>query len=608
MEGPRLRELLEFVSTARKSLKLVSPWIKGELLERIFSSVDKCVAFEVILRVSDTQDLKITDPKTFKVIRDFDAELYINPRLHAKMVIVDDEKALVGSANITYGGLEENLEFMTYAPHMEEVLKVYGEVKALSLKLEVGAKALIFQQLEDLTLKALLLEDIPTQSLLKVPTPRGFLVCRLVSLYTQDLEIPPLSDADERFMASYVYAQRRERGAFTFALLKPLMEYLLGQGEKESRGAPPLYPVSLPAQAFALEEEEVFKTNMAGYPMGIGVECGHVVGASSKAYLDLNKVCGMHMAILGSTGSGKTTFMNRLIQNLKSEELQVFVFDVYGEYRERLLSKEVEYIPLPNTVFPVSAEDLKELLRAEGVSLQEKSTDEREFFSFIRRALKPDLSVIAYTSKPLDELLRDASPKSLREDIQDFLNILSLHNGEDAVKNQGWVCQLIRKGISSTARVVIFDLKDLILMDSRLNVVGLALRELFNLARRDPKKRLVVLEEAHHFAPERGVDHTSMDRLSFQITRRIALEGRKFHLGLVVITQRPANLSKYVLSQMNTQAVFRLITKNDLEAVSPFFGPGEEDYLSLLPSLRTGSFFLTGIAVPFPMLAKVELG
>jgi DNA helicase HerA-like ATPase len=91
------------------------------------------------------------------------------------------------------------------------------------------------------------------------------------------------------------------------------------------------------------------------------------------------------------------------------------------------------------------------------------------------------------------------------------------------------------------------------------------------------------------------------------MAKRIALEGRKFGVGLIAITQRPANISKYILSQLNTQAVFRLITKNDLVAVSVFFGEGQMELLRLLPSLRPGTLFLSGIAVPFSMLVSIEL-
>jgi DNA helicase HerA-like ATPase len=85
------------------------------------------------------------------------------------------------------------------------------------------------------------------------------------------------------------------------------------------------------------------------------------------------------------------------------------------------------------------------------------------------------------------------------------------------------------------------------------------------------------------------------------------LEGRKFGVGLIAITQRPANLNKYILSQMNTQAIFRLVSKNDLDAVSVFFGERDWGLLNLLPLLRPGTLYLSGLAVPFGMLLEIEL-
>ncbi len=120
-------------------------------------------------------------------------------------------------------------------------------------------------------------------------------------------------------------------------------------------------------------------------------------------------------------------------------------------------------------------------------------------------------------------------------------------------------------------------------------------------------KRLVVLEEAHNFAPERGATDvpTGKENFAINMTKRVALEGRKSGIGLVAVSQRPANLSKYVLSQLNTQAIFRLITQNDINAVSQFFEYPSEDQLRLLPTLKPGHLFR--IAVPFSMLVEIEL-
>lgn len=99
-----------------------------------------------------------------------------------------------------------------------------------------------------------------------------------------------------------------------------------------------------------------------------------------------------------------------------------------------------------------------------------------------------------------------------------------------------------------------------------------------------------------------------MTNLSYLMTRKIATEGRKFNLGLIAITQRPANISKYVLSQLNTQAVFKLINRNDLEAVSVFFEYSKEDIFSLLPFLKPGTGFITGLGVPFGIVTEIRLG
>ena len=136
------------------------------------------------------------------------------------------------------------------------------------------------------------------------------------------------------------------------------------------------------------------------------------------------------------------------------------------------------------------------------------------------------------------------------------------------------------------------------------------MKEIFRKAKSDDKKRVVILEEAQNFAPEKGFGEVQAgsSNISYVMARKIATEGRKFDLGLIAITQRPANISKYVLSQLNTQAVFKLINRNDLEAVSVFFEYSKEDIFNILPFLKPGTGFITGLAVPFGILTEIKLG
>jgi hypothetical protein len=75
---------------------------------------------------------------------------------------------------------------------------------------------------------------------------------------------------------------------------------------------------------------------------------------------------------------------------------------------------------------------------------------------------------------------------------------------------------------------------------------------------------LFVLEEAHNFCPERGFGEVA----SSKILRTIASEGRKFGMGLMAISQRPARVDKNVLSQCNTQIILKVTNPNDLAAIS----------------------------------------
>jgi hypothetical protein len=75
---------------------------------------------------------------------------------------------------------------------------------------------------------------------------------------------------------------------------------------------------------------------------------------------------------------------------------------------------------------------------------------------------------------------------------------------------------------------------------------------------------MVVVEEAHNYIPERGTGSAA----STNIVRTIAAEGRKFGLGLMIISQRPARVDKNVISQCNTQIIMRVTNPNDLKALS----------------------------------------
>lgn len=105
---------------------------------------------------------------------------------------------------------------------------------------------------------------------------------------------------------------------------------------------------------------------------------------------------------------------------------------------------------------------------------------------------------------------------------------------------------------------------------------------------------LIVLEEAHVFLPE-GSDSAAHRTIS-----KVAKEGRKYGIGLGVVTQRPTEIESTVLSQCGTMIALRLTNSADRSKVESAM-PDDLGALSgMLPSLRTGEGIVLGEAMPIP--------
>lgn len=115
---------------------------------------------------------------------------------------------------------------------------------------------------------------------------------------------------------------------------------------------------------------------------------------------------------------------------------------------------------------------------------------------------------------------------------------------------------------------------------------------------------VLVLEEAQNYIRENR--RSEEDSISKQVFERIAREGRKFGLGLVVASQRPSELSKTVLSQCNSFVVHRLQNPEDLryfrEIVPGIYG----QLLDQLPALASRSALVLGECVQAPVLVEMR--
>jgi DNA helicase HerA-like ATPase len=115
---------------------------------------------------------------------------------------------------------------------------------------------------------------------------------------------------------------------------------------------------------------------------------------------------------------------------------------------------------------------------------------------------------------------------------------------------------------------------------------------------------LFVLEEAHNFAPARATLPAEVQAIA--TTKQIAQEGRKFGVGLVLISQRPSRLDETTLSQCNSFVIMRMVNPADQGFVKRVIETLGEDEARLLPDLDVGEALLSGQMINFPVLVKIK--
>lgn len=635
--------LKQLFSSAEKSVKISSPWIKSDVLKELINGKD--ISIELVVRNSEIEDFLITDTDIFQIVKNLKGKIYLNPDIHSKFVIIDDRTAVVGSANLTKAGLCEdgNIETAVLIDEKEEIKRLkdqFEDIKKSSIDIFQEIAGVVLNSVSAINSEILLFQELPQQTYVKIPiSEKAFLLGRVAvikdlndslfstfysfinrSVFTEQKKLEMvLTQKDPLIKKVLILAYLNEKQtSIKVGQLEILAEFNPEKiKQKESILKTPMVPPPAGSLVFMLKDQkeiqDIMQINHAGYQMGKPVRFGKLFNTNLNAYIDLEKIYTMHMAILGTTGSGKTTFVRRMLENFSYSDIDVYIFDLYGEYKKSV--KDSYQLLFPNILFPVSFENLKDLFRQYGIVFQERSSEERKVSSYFRKNLKPDLQIIGFREKSLEDMIFEASELTdvkgdMRQELFTFLDMLKKDFQEEPLRIHPDVVKKIDKSLYSEKNVAIYNFQQIEDPVTRVNIAGLLMKEIFRLSKSDTKKRVIILEEAQNFAPEKGFGEiqAGVSNISYMMAKKIATEGRKFDLGLIAITQRPANISKYVLSQLNTQAVFKLINRNDLDAVSVFFEYSKQDIFSILPFLKPGTGFITGLGVPFGILTEIKLG
>jgi DNA helicase HerA-like ATPase len=115
----------------------------------------------------------------------------------------------------------------------------------------------------------------------------------------------------------------------------------------------------------------------------------------------------------------------------------------------------------------------------------------------------------------------------------------------------------------------------------------------------------ILCDEAHLYIPERA-KADSADTVAVEIFEKIAKEGRKYGIGLVVISQRPSEVNRTVLSQCNNVIAMRLTNSDDQNVIRKLLPDSLGSFGELLPVLDVGEALVVGDASLLPARVRIS--
>ncbi len=285
------------------------------------------------------------------------------------------------------------------------------------------------------------------------------------------------------------------------------------------------------------------------YPL---YQLGVIPGTSLPSVINLGEAVSHHMALLGVTGSGKTFLAREVIRHL-SVDTKIICVDLTGEW-----IKEIESLKP------------QQLIDKTGLASIEETIAEKA----VKTGTKNSVEVLKYKKK-----------------IQDKLS------------------DYIKAFAESSNNITIFELPDLSNTSFILELTQMFLEGIFLYAKEHPGNNFcIVLEEAHTIVPETTFlgdlgDYSSNKGLVSKMGQ-IALQGRKFGVGLLVIAQRTANVSKTVLTQCNTVVCFQAFDETSFTFLGNYVG---KDMVQALPNLKQYHAIIAGKAAKSNMPMIVDL-
>ena len=266
-----------------------------------------------------------------------------------------------------------------------------------------------------------------------------------------------------------------------------------------------------------------------------------------------------HLAILGVTGSGKSVFSRHLIKEIaKMDKTKVICIDFTAEYKNKFSTESTPLQINDNTISVFG-----NLLQAIETGTFGAKPERAKYQKFVQGNLIPEI----------------------KQCVNDFID-------------------------DKSKKISVLELLDICNTSASLEYTRWFFQALFDIAKNKPEAErqniCLVLEEAHTIIPEwnsMGVNESN--KMLVNAVGQIALQGRKYGIGLVIIAQRTANVSKTILTQCNSIIAFQQFDQTSKDFLSNYMGT---EMVQMLPHLKQRQAIAFGKAFKanIPMIFEVN--
>lgn len=379
-------------------------------------------------------------------------------------------------------------------------------------------------------------------------------------------------------------------------------------------------------------------STFAQFGFAIGDISGYL---GERQYIDPNKFFGKHIALLGSTGSGKSTAVSSILQKVQMfSNTHVIILDIHNEYRAafRDFGNIINITDLELPHWFMNFEEMQETFVDESEpSAQSQVMLLKDLVLNAKKVKNPTLKEFITIDSPVFYDLNEVRAKFQFYDTEriagmsggpsregpfygQFTRLLVRLDSrmtdnryqfmfkpkkfKDSVAIKDVISRIF--GLDIKKQITVIDLSG-VPFDIVNVIVSLLARMVFDFNFWNKNKSdfpiLLVFEEAHNYLPQIPSQHNQAARRTVE---RIAKEGRKYGVACMIVSQRPSELSETILSQCNNFITLRLTNPTDQNYVKKLVPDSFSGLFDILPTLRPGEALVIGDSTPLPVRVLLD--